>query len=88
MLRVGHGDRIHALARTAALSGRLRTALRTGDAVRAAHLLDELERTPPDRSTLAREAVDAYNRRSAEVFQALRDVQRAEISLNHRFVAS
>jgi hypothetical protein len=84
VLRVAHGDRIHALARTAALSGRLRTALRAGDAVRAARLLDQLERTPPERHTLAREAVAAYNRRSGQVNRAMQDVRRAEVSLNQR----
>jgi hypothetical protein len=88
VLRVGHGDRIRALARTAELSGRLRTALRAGDAVRAARLLDRLERTPPERHTFAREAVDAYNRRSEEVRRAVQDVRRAEVSLNRRFTES
>ena len=88
VLRVGHGDRIHALARTAALSGRLRKALRDGDAVRAARLLDQLERTPPDRHTLAREAVAAYNRRSEQVRRAQQDVRRAEISLNRGLTPS
>jgi hypothetical protein len=88
VLRVGHRDRIDALARTAALSGRLRRALRAGDAVRAAHLLDQLERTPPEHRTLAREAVEAYNRRSLEVRRAVQDVRRSEASLNRRFAAA
>ncbi len=88
VLRVGHGDRIHALARTAALSGRLRNALRDGDAVRAARLLDQLERTPPDRRALARESVAAYNHRSGQVLRAVQDVRSAEVSLNRRFPPS
>ena len=88
VLRVGHADRLRALARTASLSGRLRTALGDGDAVRAARLLDQLERRPPDRDTLAREAVEAYNRRSEQVRRAQQDVRRAEASLNRRLTSS
>lgn len=88
VLRVGHGDRVRALVRTATLSGRLRTALRTGDAVRAARVLDQLERTPPDRRTLAREAVEAYNQRAEQARRARQDVRRAETALNRRFATS
>jgi hypothetical protein len=88
VLRISRGDRIHALARTAALSGSLRQALRAGDAARTTRLLDRLDQPPPDRTPLARRAAENYNRRSHLVLEAMQDVRRAEAALNRRLAST
>jgi hypothetical protein len=87
VLRVTHGDRIRALARTASLSGKLRDALQVADAVRIADLLDRLDRPPPqaaERQALARAAVKEYNRRYGMITEAFQDARREEAALDRR----
>jgi hypothetical protein len=88
VLRIDHGDRIRALAHTAKLSGRLRAALRAGDAERTADLLDRLDQPSDDRSALAGRAVRDYTRRTRQVGVAMQDVRRAEAALSRRFQSS
>lgn len=88
VLRISHSDHIHALARTARLSGRLRSALRARDAQRTARLLDQLDRAPADRRALARDAVEDYGRRVREVSTAMQQARQAEVALNRRFASS
>lgn len=85
VLRVNHGDRIRALARTADLSGRLRAALRAGNPERTGRLLDRLDQPPADRSALAGQAAQAYTGRLREVNAAIKGVRRAESTLARTF---